>query len=216
MTVHVRNVTKTIKGVKVLDDISIDIPSGSVTGLRGINGSGKTMLMRAVCGLIGLDDGSIEVDGKRVGVDVDSPPSVGLLIENPGFIDGFSGFDNLWLLAQLTGRIGSREVESALELVGLKSARDKAYRTYSLGMKQRLGIAAAIMESPDLVVLDEPTNALDESGVALIQDIVHAQADRGAAVLAASHDAAVLSSLADRIYELYEGRIKGEVCCEST
>lgn len=216
MTVHVRNVTKTIKGVKVLDDISIDIPSGSVTGLRGINGSGKTMLMRAVCGLIGLDDGSIEVDGKRVGVDVDSPPSVGLLIENPGFIDGFSGFDNLWLLAQLTGRIGSREVESALELVGLKSARDKAYRTYSLGMKQRLGIAAAIMESPDLVVLDEPTNALDESGVALIQDIVHAQADRGAAVLVAAHDAAVLSSLADRIYELYEGRIKGEVCCEST
>ena len=216
MTVHVRNVTKTIKGVKVLDDISIDIPSGSVTGLRGINGSGKTMLMRAVCGLIWLDDGSIEVDGKRVGVDVDSPPSVGLLIENPGFIDGFSGFDNLWLLAQLTGRIGSREVESALELVGLKSARDKAYRTYSLGMKQRLGIAAAIMESPDLVVLDEPTNALDESGVALIQDIVHAQADRGAAVLVASHDAAVLSSLADRIYELYEGRIKGEVCCEST
>lgn len=216
MTVHVRNVTKTIKGVKVLDDISIDIPSGSVTGLRGINGSGKTMLMRAVCGLIGLDDGSIEVDGKRVGVDVDSPPSVGLLIENPGFIDGFSGFDNLWLLAQLTGRIGSREVESALEIVGLKSARDKAYRTYSLGMKQRLGIAAAIMESPDLVVLDEPTNALDESGVALIQDIVHAQADRGAAVLVASHDAAVLSSLADRIYELYEGRIKGEVCCEST
>lgn len=216
MTVHVRNVTKTIKGVKVLDDISIDIPSGSVTGLRGINGSGKTMLMRAVCGLIGLDDGSIEVDGKRVGVDVDSPPSVGLLIENPGFIDGFSGFDNLWLLAQLTGRIGSREVESALELVGLKSARDKAYRTYSLGMKQRLAIAAAIMESPDLVVLDEPTNALDESGVALIQDIVHAQADRGAAVLVASHDAAVLSSLADRIYELYEGRIKGEVCCEST
>lgn len=216
MTVHVRNVTKTIKGVKVLDDISIDIPFGSVTGLRGINGSGKTMLMRAVCGLIGLDDGSIEVDGKRVGVDVDSPPSVGLLIENPGFIDGFSGFDNLWLLAQLTGRIGSREVESALELVGLKSARDKAYRTYSLGMKQRLGIAAAIMESPDLVVLDEPTNALDESGVALIQDIVHAQADRGAAVLVASHDAAVLSSLADRIYELYEGRIKGEVCCEST
>lgn len=216
MTVHVRNVTKTIKGVKVLDDISIDIPSGSVTGLRGINGSGKTMLMRAVCGLIGLDDGSIEVDGKRVGVDVDSPPSVGLLIENPGFIDGFSGFDNLWLLAQLTGRIGSREVESALELVGLKSARDKAYRTYSLGMKQRLGIAAAIMESPDLVVLDAPTNALDESGVALIQDIVHAQADRGAAVLVASHDAAVLSSLADRIYELYEGRIKGEVCCEST
>lgn len=216
MTVHVRNVTKAIKGVKVLDDISIDIPSGSVTGLRGINGSGKTMLMRAVCGLIGLDDGSIEVDGKRVGVDVDSSPSVGLLIENPGFIDGFSGFDNLWLLAQLTGRIGSREVESALELVGLKSARDKAYRTYSLGMKQRLGIAAAIMESPDLVVLDEPTNALDESGVALIQDIVHAQADRGAAVLVASHDAAVLSSLADRIYELYEGRIKGEVCCEST
>lgn len=216
MTVHMRNVTKTIKGVKVLDDISIDIPSGSVTGLRGINGSGKTMLMRAVCGLIGLDDGSIEVDGKRVGVDVDSPPSVGLLIENPGFIDDFSGFDNLWLLAQLTGRIGSREVESALELVGLKSARDKAYRTYSLGMKQRLGIAAAIMESPDLVVLDEPTNALDESGVALIQDIVHAQADRGAAVLVASHDAAVLSSLADRIYELYEGRIKGEVCCEST
>lgn len=216
MTVHVRNVTKSIKGIKVLDDISIDIPSGSITGLRGINGSGKTMLMRAICGLIRVDGGSIEVDGKRVGVDVDGPPSVGLLIENPGFIDGFTGFDNLWLLAQLTGRIGRDEVESVLELVGLGDAGAKAYRTYSLGMKQRLGIAAAVMESPDLLVLDEPTNALDESGVALIQDIVHAQADRGAAVLVASHDAAVLSSLADRIYELYEGRIKGEVCCEST
>lgn len=215
MTVHVRNVTKSIKGIKVLDDISIDIPSGSITGLRGINGSGKTMLMRAICGLIRVDGGSIEVDGKRVGVDVDGPPSVGLLIENPGFIDGFTGFDNLWLLAQLTGRIGRDEVESVLELVGLGDAGAKAYRTYSLGMKQRLGIAAAVMESPDLLVLDEPTNALDESGVALIQDIVHAQADRGAAVLVASHDAAVLSSLADRIYELYEGRIKGEVCCES-
>lgn len=215
MTVHVRNVTKSIKGVKVLDDISIDIPSGSITGLRGINGSGKTMLMRAVCGLIRLDEGNIEVDGKRVGVDVDSPPSVGLLIENPGFIDGFTGFGNLWLLAQLTGRIGREEVASALELVGLENAGAKAYRTYSLGMKQRLGIAAAVMESPDLVVLDEPTNALDESGIALIQDIVHSQADRGAAVLVASHDAVVLSSLADRIYELYEGRIKGEVCRES-
>lgn len=215
MTVHVRNVTKTIKGVKVLDDISIDIPTGSITGLRGINGSGKTMLMRAICGLIRVDGGSIEVDGKRVGVDVDGPPSAGLLIENPGFIDGFTGLDNLWLLAQLTGRIGRDEVESALELVGLGDAGAKAYRTYSLGMKQRLGIAAAVMESPDLLVLDEPTNALDESGVALIQDIVHAQADRGAAVLVASHDAVVLSALADRIYELYEGRIKGEVCCES-
>lgn len=215
MTVHVRNVTKSIKGIKVLDDISIDIPSGSITGLRGINGSGKTMLMRAICGLIRVDGGSIEVDGKRVGVDVDGPPSVGLLIENPGFIDGFTGFDNLWLLAQLTGRIGRDEIESVLELVGLGDAGAKAYRTYSLGMKQRLGIAAAVMESPDLLVLDEPTNALDESGVALIQDIVHAQADRGAAVLVASHDAVVLSALADRIYKLYEGRIKGEVCCES-
>lgn len=215
MTVHVRNVTKSIKGIKVLDDISIDIPSGSITGLRGINGSGKTMLMRAICGLIRVDGGSIEVDGKRVGVDVDGPPSVGLLIENPGFIDGFTGFENLWLLAQLTGRIGRDEVESVLELVGLGDAGAKAYHTYSLGMKQRLGIAAAVMESPDLLVLDEPTNALDESGVALIQDIVHAQADRGAAVLVASHDAVVLSALADRIYKLYEGRIKGEVCCES-
>lgn len=215
MTVHVRNVTKSIKGIKVLDDISIDIPSGSITGLRGINGSGKTMLMRAICGLIRVDGGSIEVDGKRVGVDVDGPPSVGLLIENPGFIDGFTGFENLWLLAQLTGRIGRDEVESVLELVGLGDAGSKAYRAYSLGMKQRLGIAAAVMESPDLLVLDEPTNALDESGVALIQDIVHAQADRGAAVLVASHDAVVLSALADRIYKLYEGRIKGEVCCES-
>lgn len=215
MTVYVRNVTKSIKGIKVLDDISIDIPSGSITGLRGINGSGKTMLMRAICGLIRVDGGSIEVDGKRVGVDVDGPPSVGLLIENPGFIDGFTGFENLWLLAQLTGRIGRDEVESVLELVGLGDAGAKAYRTYSLGMKQRLGIAAAVMESPDLLVLDEPTNALDESGVALIQDIVHAQADRGAAVLVASHDAVVLSALADRIYKLYEGRVKGEVCCES-
>lgn len=215
MSIAIRHISKTIKGVKVLDDVSIDIPSGSVTGLRGINGSGKTMLMRAVCGLIRLDEGSIEIEGKVLGKDIDVPPSIGLLIENPAFLDGFSGFDNLWLLAQLTGRIGRAEVHDILDSVGLGKSITKLYRTYSLGMKQRLGIAAAVMERPDVVVLDEPTNALDESGVALVQDIVRAQRDRGAAVLIASHDAQVLSALADRTYELYEGSIKGEIRYEA-
>ena len=167
--VSIRNATKIIKGAAVLDNVSLDIPRGCVTGLRGINGSGKTMLMRAICGLIRLDGGAIEIDGKVLGRDIDSPPSVGLLIESPGFLDSFGAFDNLWLLARLSGRATRRDIVAAIKMVGLDPELKKPYRTYSLGMKQRLGIAAAIMEHPDLVVLDEPTNALDEHGVVMVR-----------------------------------------------
>lgn len=210
MGISVRNATKVIKGATVLDNVSLDIPHGRVTGLRGINGSGKTMLMRAVCGLIRLSSGTVEVDGKVLGRDIDSPLSVGLLIENPGFLDAFSGFDNLWLLAQLSGRATRQDVVAAIEKVGLDPHLKKPYRTYSLGMKQRLGIAAAIMEQPDLVILDEPTNALDEGGVAMLQKIVATERERGAAVLIASHDADVLTSLADTVYVMYEGVLTQE------
>lgn len=216
MRVSVRHATKVIKGTTVLNDVSLDIPSGRVTGLRGINGSGKTMLMRVVCGLVKLNSGSVEVDGNVLGRDIDAPPSVGLLIEHPGFLDGFTGFDNLWLLARLTGRAARRDVMSAIETVGLDPQLKKPYRTYSLGMKQRLGIAAAIMERPDLIVLDEPTNALDEQGVAMVRNVVAAERDRGAAVLIASHDADALSYLADTIYVMHRGVLKREVANESS
>lgn len=208
--VSIRNATKVIKGETVLDNVSLDIPRGRVTGLRGINGSGKTMLMRAVCGLIRLNDGTVEIDGKVLGRDIDSPPSVGLLIESPGFLDSFSAFDNLWLLARLSGRAKRQDIVAAIEEVGLDPDLKKPYRTYSLGMKQRLGIAAAIMERPDLVVLDEPTNALDECGVAMVRDVVDAQRERGAAVLIASHDASVLAGLTDTVYAMHEGLLVRE------
>lgn len=208
MAVFVRHAQKSLKGVPVLKDVSLDIPSGAVTGLCGGNGSGKTMLLRAVCGLIRLDSGSIEVDGRFLGRDEDFPPSVGMLIETPGFLEQYSGFENLWLLAQLSGRIDRDRVCGALSLVGLDAVARRPYRTYSLGMKQRLGIAAAVMEEPDLVVLDEPTNALDEEGAALVQDIVDLQRARGAAVLVASHDVRVLSCLCGRLYEMHEGTLR--------
>lgn len=211
MSIVVKHATKDIGPDCVLDDVSLDIPRGCVTGLAGINGSGKTMLMRAACGLIRLTAGEIIVDGKRLGVDAEFPPSIGLCIEGPAFLDFKSGFDNLRLLARIKGIASEADIRTSLERVGLDPSLSKRYHGYSLGMKQRLGIAAAIMERPDVLVLDEPTNALDASGVEMLKRVVCEERDRGATVLVSCHDAAVLQNLADKIYRMQAGKIVGEV-----
>ena len=207
MSVIVRDVSKRMGKNDVLRNVSIEVDPGTVVGLQGINGSGKTMLMRAVCGLIKPTEGEISIDGQRLGVDISFPPSLGMLIEAPSFLGYLSGYDNLELIAQIKGVDTPEDIRSALRLVGLDADEKKKFRAYSLGMKQRLGIAAAIMEKPKLLVLDEPTNALDEAGVEMLKRVVAMAASTGREVILSSHDGEVLEELADRVYCMRDGAV---------
>ncbi len=207
MYVELRNVTKKIKKVKVLDNISCRFESGKIYGLKGKNGSGKTMLMRAVSGLIKIREGEIEIDGKILGKDISFPESIGILIENPSFIDSYTGFKNLKVLASIRNRISDEQIREVLAEVGLEPDDKRTYRKYSLGMKQRLGIAAAVMENPDIIILDEPINALDESGALLVRKILEKHKERGAIIILACHDTEELNYLSDVIYTISDGKI---------
>ncbi|MDD4700188.1 MAG: ATP-binding cassette domain-containing protein, partial [Oscillospiraceae bacterium] len=165
MYIGIENLTKTIKGATVLKNITVKFESGRVYGLKGKNGSGKTMLMRTICGLIRPTEGTVNIDGAILGKDISFPPSIGVLIENPAFISKYTGFKNLNILASIQNTINDLDIKQALFDVGLEPDDKRVYRKYSLGMKQRLGIACALMELPDIVLLDEPINALDENGV---------------------------------------------------
>lgn len=210
------HVTKTIKQHTVVDDISFSIEPGMVTGLKGVNGSGKTMLMRLISGLIYPSSGKVIIDGKIRGKDLSFPESIGVLIENPAFLDSYSGLDNLQMLAKVKGLIDEGDIIEIMKLVDIYSAGKKKYKKYSLGMKQRLGIAAAVMENPDIVVLDEPTNALDESGVEMVKHIISLQRKRGAAVIISCHDGQILDELADVVYCIENGRITQSYAPQNT
>lgn len=207
MYIELRHVTKSIKGRVVLNDINCCFESGHIYGLKGKNGSGKTMLMRAVCGLIKIHEGEVDIDGKILGKDISFPESIGALIENPAFIDSYTGFKNLQVLASIQHRISDEEIRLVLEEVGLEPDDKRTYRKYSLGMKQRLGIAAAVMEKPDIIILDEPINALDESGGKMVRDLLKKHKERGAVIIIACHDTEELEFLSDRIMILNEGRM---------
>ena len=153
-TIEVNNLTKVIRKNRVLDGISMSMASGKIYGFRGINGSGKTMLMRCIIGLIRATEGSVSINGKVIGKDIEFPESIGFLLENPAFLDGYTGMQNLKMLTSLKGNLSEDRLMELLERVGLKGAENRKYKKYSLGMKQRLGIAAALMENPDILVLD--------------------------------------------------------------
>lgn len=210
MTITVKNVVKKIRGNLVADQVNLTLHSGTVYGLCGYNGCGKTMLMRLIAGLIVPTEGEIQFDGKVLGKDISFPPSMGILIESPAFLGGMSGFENLKLLASIQGKITDETVRKAIARVGLDQKDKKKYRKYSLGMKQRLGIAAAIMESPELVILDEPTNALDSDGVALTKKLIAEERERGALVIMTCHDHVTLEGVCDTIYTIEHGRITDE------
>lgn len=209
MIIELKNVSKTIRGKIILDSVNLTLESGKVYGFKGKNGSGKTMLMRAICGLI-KTKGVIDIDGKVLGKDISFPESLGVLIENPSFINSYTGYKNLQMLASIQNKIGKEEIRQTLEKVGLDPDDSRTYRKYSLGMKQRLGIAAAIMEKPDLIILDEPINALDESGAERIREILHEAKERGALVIIACHDSEELKFLSDEIIIISEGKIVRE------
>ncbi|MBE6731981.1 MAG: ABC transporter ATP-binding protein [Ruminococcaceae bacterium] len=206
MSIEFKNVSKKLGNNIVINNVNIEIKKGIVTGLKGINGSGKTMMMRLIAGLIYATKGEVIIDGKVLGKDISFPPSIGLMLENPAFLPGYNGFQNLKMLASIKGEIKDEKIDEVLETVGL-AAIDKKYRKYSLGMKQRLGIAAAIMEEPDIILLDEPTNSLDVSGVQMVQEIVKREKERGATVILSCHDSALLESMCDEIFNIEVGEI---------
>lgn len=206
----IHNLSKVIRDATVLNNISLEMEAGKVYGLRGKNGSGKTMLMRAICGLIVPTEGEIVIGGEQLGKDISFPRSVGALIENPAFIPTYTGLKNLQILASIQGRIGDERIRETLVQVGLDPDDKRKYKKYSLGMKQRLGIAAAIMENPRLVVLDEPINALDEKGVELVRGILQELKAAGSLIIVACHDREELDALSDEIFVLEDGKLKGK------
>lgn len=205
MKIKIENLSKTIKKTTVLSSINVSFESGKIYGLAGRNGSGKTMLMRTICGLIMPSEGKIYFDDKEMHRDFSFPPSVGTLIEYPSFIDSYTGFKNLQIISRIKNLISDEEIRKALESVDLNPEDKKSFKKYSLGMKQKLGIACAIMEKPDLVILDEPFNALDENSVNKVKSIILNEKDRGAIVIVSCHDKEDLISLSDEIYYLRNG-----------
>lgn len=202
----ISGISKTIKGTEILKNIDLKLRGGKIYGLYGSNGSGKTMLLRAVAGLIRIDSGSIIINGKQLHKETDFPESIGVVIETPQFWDGYTGFENLKMLASIKKQINDEAIRATLEKVGLDPGDKKTVKKYSLGMKQKLGIAQAIMESPDIILLDEPTNALDKKSTENIRGIIAEEAARGAIVVIASHVEADLD-ICDIRYEMSDGEI---------
>lgn len=198
----VENVYKAFGRETVLEDVSLSIPPGEIAGVVGNNGSGKTVLMKCICGFLRPDKGEITVNGQRVGRDCDFPPSLGVIIETPGFIPTMSGYRSLKTLAALKGLIGRREILAVLERVGLRASMRKPVGKYSLGMRQRLGLAQAVMEDPAVLVLDEPFNGLDKDTVEDMRGLLLGLRDRGKAILLASHNGEDIRALCGRVYEM--------------
>lgn len=210
-SIVVSHATKVIRGRVVLDDVTFSLPRGGIYGFSGINGSGKTMLFRAISGLIHLTSGEVNAFGQRVGVDVDFPQGLGLVLESAGFLDEGTGLRNLMMLASIRGVVGEREAREALGRVGLDADDGRPFSAYSMGMRQRLDIAQAIMEAPELLILDEPTNALDVGGIEIVSRIVREEHERGCTVLVACHNEPALEALFEREWHMSDGRIAGEV-----
>lgn len=205
--ISIENLNKQFKNQLVLNNINVKFSNGHIYGIIGRNGSGKTVLLKCICGLTRLTSGRIILDGKVVGKDMEIPDNIGAIIETPGFIKSFSGYDNLKYLASVRKMIGKEEIVSAMEKAGLDPAMKKHVGKYSLGMRQRLGIAQAIMEKPDILILDEPTNGLDKKGVEEFRNLILAFKQEGKTIILASHNAEDVRLLCDNVSELDGGRL---------
>lgn len=207
MKIEITNLKKVIKGTIVLDDINYTFSGGRIYGLCGKNGCGKTMLMRLIAGLIYPSSGTIRIKDNVLGKDISFPESVGMLIENPSFLNDYTGKQNLEMLAGLQKNVDKAEVRRVLEQVGLDPDDKRKFYKYSLGMRQRLGIAAAIMGSPELILLDEPINAIDTDGVQEIRAIIRGLSAENRIIIVASHDKSEMDYLADEKIYMSEGRL---------
>ena len=201
----VNDVSLSLSKTPILKHICVQFEEGRIHGLIGRNGSGKTMLMKCICGFIKPTEGEIIVDGKRVGEDVDFPEDMGMIIETPGFIPYYSGYRNLRLIAGLNHKIGKEDIRRAMEQVGLDPDLKRHVRKYSLGMRQRLGLAQAIMENPKILIFDEPFNGLDKEGVAEMREYLLRYKEQGMTILICSHSAEDISVLCDTVHEMDKG-----------
>ena len=208
MKIEVHEYEKVISSNKLLSNINMSLSSGNIYGFQGKNGSGKTMLMRAISGLILPTSGYVEVDGKRIGKDIDFPQDIGVLIENPGFIGSYSGFKNLKLLASLKNKVKDEQICKLMKQLALDPNDEKKYRKYSLGMKQKLGIIAAIMEEPEIIILDEPFNALDEKSCEIVNEMLFKIKANNKIIIIACHDKEELFTIADLVYVIENGEVK--------
>ncbi|EJS50629.1 multidrug ABC transporter ATP-binding protein [Bacillus cereus] len=204
---YLHNVNKIIKNRTVLENINLTLERGKIYGFKGDNGSGKTMLFRMISGLILPTSGDVYIDNMKLHETISFPPSIGLLIEYPAFLPQYTGFKNLQILAKIKNIIKETEIKETLEKVGLDPNDKRKFSKYSLGMKQRLGLAQALMEDPDLILLDEPTNALDSKGIEDIRKILEIEREKGKLILIASHDKEELQYLADEIFTIEKGKI---------
>lgn len=203
--IEVQNVVKRFRDQVVLKNVSISFEEGKIHGIVGRNGSGKTVLFKCICGLMHPEEGVILVNGKRVGRDVDMPEDIGAIIEAPGFLPNYSGYKNLRFLANIRRKIGKEEILNVLKTVGLDPESRKHVGKYSLGMRQRLGIAQAIMEDPEILILDEPMNGLDNAGVQDIRALLLELKAQGKTILLASHNHEDIAALCDTVHEMDGG-----------
>lgn len=207
MRLTATNVGKKIKGKTVLSNIDLDLKSGNIYGFVGPNGSGKTMLFRALSGLMSVTSGVVKLDEKIVRKDFSVLPNLGILLENVSLYPNLTGYENLLYLAKFLGKAGKSDIIAALESVGLDYGDKRKYGKYSLGMKQRLAIAQAVMEHPDILMLDEPTNALDRESVERVRQLIESEKKRGVLILLASHNEDDIQILADHVFFLENGSI---------
>ena len=203
--ISVKNLSKDFGQERVLHNVTRDFERGRIHGIVGNNGSGKTVLMKCICGFLIPTEGEVIVNGKRVGKDVDFPPDLGLIIETPGFLPNMTGVKNLEILASLNKKIGLREIAAAIRRVGLDPLMKKPVGKYSLGMRQRLGIAQAIMENPSLLILDEPLNGLDKHGGMEMRQLIKGLKEQGKTILLASHNQGDIDELCDTVCEMDAG-----------
>lgn len=200
----VQNMGLSIKNEIILKDINMEANQGEIWGIVGRNGSGKTMLMKCICGFVRPTEGKVFINEKQIGRDADYPSDVGMMIEVPGFIPYYSGYKNLKLLADINGKIGKKEILESMGTVGLDGGLKRPVRKYSLGMRQRLGIAQAIMERPSILILDEPFNGLDMDGVKEIRELLLRYREQGKIILIASHISEDINILCDHVINLNE------------
>ena len=208
MVISLKNVSKNIKGKKVLDHISAEFESGIIYGLVGRNGSGKTMLLRAISGLIQIDEGEILLDGETCNSRKNKTMDLGIMIENMGLYPELNAYDNLNYLTGLNKKVSKETINKYIEMVGLNSKDKRPFRKYSLGMKQRLVFAQAIYENPSILLLDEPTNSLDENGVNTIRNIIMELKSKDRIIVITSHNKEDINILTDKIYTISDGRLE--------
>ncbi len=213
--IKVENVTKKFGDDTILENITIDFEKGKIYGIIGRNGSGKTVLFKLIIGFLKPTRGRILVEGKEIGKDIDFAEQTGMIIETPGFLSAFNGYKNLEYLAAIKKAIGKKEIQESMIRVGLDPKSKKKVGKYSLGMRQRLGIAQAIMENPDILILDEPMNGLDKQGVEDVRKILLKLKEEGKTILLASHNKEDIEILCDEVYEMDDGKFANNIARSS-